>query len=129
MNAARFVLLGALIAVAGACASLQPGGRPADTRDSATPEPCLQGTGLDAIAEQETIKDIQARLILLGYGAGPVDGVLGERTRGAIRTYQADHGLLTDGLATPELSQHLRMMSSLREEMPAPSQPPAAAPK
>ncbi len=54
------------------------------------------------------IKEIQARLILLGYPAGDIDGVVGNNTRGAIKAYQADHQLLTDGRPSPELLAHIK---------------------
>ncbi|MBI2969537.1 MAG: peptidoglycan-binding protein [Gammaproteobacteria bacterium] len=74
----------------------------------AVPAPCEPVLSLNAIATPDTIKEIQARLIVLGFDTGPVDGVLGEKTRIAIRAYQAQHRLLADGLPTPELATHLR---------------------
>jgi hypothetical protein len=40
---------------------------------------------------------VQARLARAGYYAGPVDGVMGPRTRYAIRAYEYRHGLPVDG--------------------------------
>lgn len=54
-----------------------------------------------------TVAEIQSGLARLGYSPGPVDGVMGERTREAIRAYQRDKGLLVDGRPTPELAAHL----------------------
>ncbi len=54
------------------------------------------------------VRDIQFALTKLGYDPGPVDGVMGPKTRAAIRQYQTDQGLLADGNATPELVQHIR---------------------
>jgi hypothetical protein len=59
-------------------------------------------------ATNQEIKEIQARLILLGYPAGEIDGVAGQTTRNAIRAYQADHKLLTDGRPSSELLMHIR---------------------
>jgi N-acetylmuramoyl-L-alanine amidase len=43
------------------------------------------------------VTGIQARLRNLGYDPGPVDGVLGRRTRGALALFQADAGLRITG--------------------------------
>lgn len=59
-------------------------------------------------ATEPEIKEIQARLILLGYPAGEIDGVVGENTRNAIRSYQAVHKLLTDGRPSTELLIHIK---------------------
>jgi hypothetical protein len=40
---------------------------------------------------------VQSRLARAGYYAGPIDGVIGPRTRYAIRAYEARHGLPADG--------------------------------
>jgi len=40
---------------------------------------------------------VQARLARAGYYAGPIDGVMGPRTRYAIRAYEYRHGLPVDG--------------------------------
>jgi peptidoglycan hydrolase-like protein with peptidoglycan-binding domain len=44
------------------------------------------------------IETIQVRLLDLGYDAGEVDGLLGPRTRAALRAFQADRGLPATGL-------------------------------
>jgi len=44
------------------------------------------------------IAGIQRRLADLGYDAGEVDGLLGPKTRQALRAYQADRGLPATGL-------------------------------
>jgi len=41
--------------------------------------------------------DIQSALNLLGYDAGPVDGIFGDRTRIAIQDFQRDFGIAIDG--------------------------------
>lgn len=40
---------------------------------------------------------VQQHLKAAGYDPGPLDGVLGKRTRAAIRAYQKDHGLRVTG--------------------------------
>ena len=44
------------------------------------------------------IETIQVRLVDLGYDVGEVDGLLGPRTRAALRAFQADQGFPITGL-------------------------------
>jgi hypothetical protein len=41
---------------------------------------------------------VQERLARSGYYRGPIDGVIGPRTRYAIRAYERSHGLPADGI-------------------------------
>lgn len=50
---------------------------------------------------------LQTRLRRMGYDAGPVDGVLGSRTRRAIAHWQADHGYGVTGRLTRLQLNHL----------------------
>jgi hypothetical protein len=45
-----------------------------------------------------TIREIQSALAELGYDPGPIDGIPGSRTRAAIMRFQAEHGLIADGV-------------------------------
>ena len=56
----------------------------------------------------QLIRDVQRELNELGYEAGPADGVMGPKTRAAIRAYQRRKGLQQDGRATKSLLGHLR---------------------
>lgn len=60
-----------------------------------------------AMASNPMVQRIQSGLTRLGYDAGPADGIVGWKTRGAIRSYQEDHRLLIDGVPTPELAAHV----------------------
>jgi membrane-bound lytic murein transglycosylase B len=72
--------------------------------------PALQN-GRDAdnrpIPLQEA-RSIQEQLLRLGLYAGPTDGVLGTRTKAAIRGYQRQAGLPMDGYPSLDLLAHLR---------------------
>lgn len=56
---------------------------------------------------QELSAAIQKGLNTLGYDPGPADGVMGGKTRAAIRDYQKDHGVSVDGQPSPGLLRHL----------------------
>ncbi|MEX1107711.1 MAG: peptidoglycan-binding protein [Dongiaceae bacterium] len=44
-----------------------------------------------------SVRNMQMLLNDLGYVAGVEDGIMGSRTRSAIRAYQQDHGIMADG--------------------------------
>ena len=46
------------------------------------------------------LRKLQEGLIARGYKLGRVDGVLGRRTRQAIRAFQMNHGLIPDAYAS-----------------------------
>lgn len=81
-------------------------------------------------ADPRVLLPIQRSLESMGFDIGVVDGVLGPRTREAIRQYQADNGLTVDGAATEALQQH--MEQAVRPETaaePTEDAPEAAVPK
>lgn len=48
------------------------------------------------------VKTWQAHLAALGFAVGPIDGIVGRRTRAAVRAYQQGHDdLVNDGVAGP----------------------------
>lgn len=53
------------------------------------------------------VRAVQQRLSELGYDPGPVDGIMGPRTRAAIRAFERDHGLPESGRMSPELASAL----------------------
>lgn len=50
-----------------------------------------------ATIERSTVVAVQRRLARAGYYRGVIDGVLGNGTRAAIRSYERTHGLRVDG--------------------------------
>ena len=58
------------------------------------------------------IKEVQQMLHDLGYKPGKVDGLMGKKTRRAIRDFQKSHKLKSDGLLTQYLFQELYDSSS-----------------
>ncbi len=67
-----------------------------------------QPSTADVPLSRTNIKALQAALNNLGINAGMPDGVLGPKTRAAVRTYQKTAGLPPDGYATMELVERLR---------------------
>lgn len=51
---------------------------------------------------------VQEGLARLGYAPGPADGVLGDRTRDAIRQFEQDRNLPQTGTVTDELAREVR---------------------
>jgi peptidoglycan hydrolase-like protein with peptidoglycan-binding domain len=58
-------------------------------------------------ANQSAVTRVQAGLTQLGYDPGPIDGVMGPKTKLAIERYQRDHNLVVDGRPTLELARHM----------------------
>jgi membrane-bound lytic murein transglycosylase B len=54
------------------------------------------------------VEEIQSLLARLGFDPGTPDGVLGAKTRAALRAYQRQSDLAPDGYPTPEVLQRLR---------------------
>jgi membrane-bound lytic murein transglycosylase B len=52
---------------------------------------------------RDQMTDLQSELTTLGYDAGPSDGLLGKRTRAALRAYQKAKKLPADGFPTLDL--------------------------
>ena len=63
--------------------------------------------GLGHLDPVDSVKGVQARLNNLGYDCGPVDGMVGAKTRAAVRRFQADHDLAVDGIAGPKTQKKL----------------------
>ena len=81
-------------------------------RPGFAPQPANAAPARDALI----VSDIQAGLGALGYVSGPVDGVMGPRTAGAIRQYQKRHALPVDGQPTRELAWHIQSQESAAQK-------------
>jgi peptidoglycan hydrolase-like protein with peptidoglycan-binding domain len=60
-------------------------------------------TGAAGATDPQTIAYVQKRLNDKGYDAGTPDGRIGARTLIAIKDFQNDRGLPSDGKITPQL--------------------------
>ncbi|ENO98099.1 Peptidoglycan-binding domain 1 [Thauera phenylacetica B4P] len=79
----------------------------------------LTGSAYQVAQYSNTVLELQRELNQLGFNAGPVDGVMGARTRSAIRAYQADNELLVDGQPMTGLLAHVRATGQGRTPAPA----------
>ena len=55
----------------------------------------------------ELVSRVQGRLAELGYEPGPIDGLIGRKTRGAVRRFQEDAGLPANGRITEAVMARL----------------------
>ena len=67
----------------------------------------------NAVAPLNNIKDIQTFLSCNGFNPGPIDGLAGSRTDGAIKSFQKTVGLVADGEVGPATKQAMRSYSSV----------------
>ncbi len=77
---------------------------------------------VEAVPSRDTVRDIQRMLAQLGYEPGPADGMMGSRTRSAIRSYQQRAGLTVDG--KPSEALRSRLEQDTASAGAAPVEPP-----
>jgi lipid-binding SYLF domain-containing protein/peptidoglycan hydrolase-like protein with peptidoglycan-binding domain len=77
-------------------------------------------------AVSDEIKKVQEALRDKGYDPGPIDGVLGPRTRAALRSYQQAENLAMTGRLDPETAAKLGGRSETGREEREPTSPAAA---
>ena len=78
------------------------------------------GTGYHTPTGSRRVRDLQRRLLRLGYRPGTRDGLYGPRTQAAVTAFQRKHGLQQDGSAGPETLTLLRRRTTPK---PTPQDP------
>ena len=95
--------------------------RPTSTRCSSATSPTASPAAATSsrppakIAQPRTaqVKEIQERLIKLGYELEKIDGKIGSNTRRQVGTYQKKNGLKIDCWPTDAVLSHLRATAAL----------------
>ena len=86
-------------------------GDPAWKKGSTAQAAPAAGAAPQAVAAQpnlnQAVSNLQSQLAARGYDPGPIDGVMGERTRQAIRAYQRDKQMPVDGQVSQALVSSL----------------------
>ncbi len=80
----------------------QPGAQTSATSSGATSSEPTRLTG------RSLVRAIQDNLAAMGYTPGPADGLMGGRTRNAIRTFQAERGLTVNGQPSGPLLDEIK---------------------
>jgi hypothetical protein len=65
---------------------------------------------LQACVGDVTVRDAQQALVSRGFELGPIDGIVGPRTRAALRAYQQKQGLAPSGQPDPETLRSLEVV-------------------
>ena len=109
--AARTLLAGLAFAVASSAAlALTLGPPTVPARGLAATPVATSVAEMPPKMRRAYIVGIQEELRQHGYRPGPTDGVLGARTRGAIRAYERDAKLPVTGLASKEILDHMKFV-------------------
>ncbi|GKY87093.1 hypothetical protein STA1M1_09620 [Sinisalibacter aestuarii] len=94
--------------------------------DTGQPNPNRSGNA-PAVARQ-TVREVQALLTDMGYDPGPIDGMMGQRTRNAILAFERDYGLPVTGVPGPDLLADLRYAAAGSASQPEPTASQPAQP-
>lgn len=73
------------------------------------------GRSSEAWPPRELVRGVQKKLNELGYDSGPEDGILGPKTRRAIRAFEQDAELPITGIFTPELAAAVERSANLTQ--------------
>ena len=98
-----------------------------EQRPSTSAAPAPRAANAGAESTRDRIANLQRALRRLGYDPGPSDGILGARTRAAIRAFQADAGLPVTGQISEGLESAVLAAVVAAGQAPAPSPEPTRA--
>src|SRR3954451_7724974 len=86
-----------------------------------------QGAGLGQAGGAPAVREVQRRLLALGYRTGPVDGAFGPRTRSSVAWFQIKHQLPPTGVVDGATLAVLRFRTHAAPVTTATSAPAVAA--
>ncbi len=102
-------LIGALVGGAGGAAVGALTSKDSGSADhAAAPKANSADPAQASVEGSQLTKSVQSGLAKLGYDPGPADGMLGPKTRAAIREYEQRNSLPVDGKATQDLWLHIK---------------------
>jgi peptidoglycan hydrolase-like protein with peptidoglycan-binding domain len=84
-----------------------------------------RGAGYASDTGSEPVRQLQRRLTRLGERPGPIDGLYGPLTEGAVARFQDANGLVADGIVGPRTKRRLLAQRAQRPLAYNPSTPPA----
>ena len=84
-----------------------PAWKKSSTAQSAPAAPAAPQAVATQPSLNQAVSNLQSQLAARGYDPGPIDGVMGERTRQAIRAYQRDRQMPVDGQVSQALVSSL----------------------
>lgn len=86
---------------------------------SGTLDTLLGGSDLIKLGSRgKAVAELQRFLTAVGYDAGPVDGVAGPLTVGAVRTFQEGRGINPDGVVGSETRRHIEEVYDVLPAIP-----------
>jgi peptidoglycan hydrolase-like protein with peptidoglycan-binding domain len=100
------LLLAALVATAVALL-LPAAGHAAEGGKLASAGVLARGSGYEGAAGSDAVRVLQRRLRRLGNPPGPIDGLYGPLTEGAVERFQQRHGLAVDGIVGRQTKRSL----------------------
>jgi peptidoglycan hydrolase-like protein with peptidoglycan-binding domain len=78
-----------------------------------------RGAGYGTENGSAAVRGLQLRLRRLGFPPGPIDGLFGPLTEGAVERFQVARGLLADGVVGPDTRKPLLVRATGRDSRPA----------
>ena len=113
----------------GQTGSGQTGGASGTVTPGATAAPAGNDTMLQKGSSGDAVRALQENLKQLGYYTGTVTGTYGNLTKEAVRLFQRDNGLASDGVAGPrtlaKITEVIAARAGSATAAPAPSGTPA----
>jgi peptidoglycan hydrolase-like protein with peptidoglycan-binding domain len=90
--------------------------------------PLAVGEGYGLAHGSRAVRALQLRLQARGFRPGPIDGIFGPLTRGAVLRFQEKHGLVADGVVGPLTRKPLGAQPAARQAKANQGRPAAAKP-